>query len=186
MKGFFIKLYRSLRRFKFEFLSHTTHVEGKYTAHQPVLRNGAGKIVVGNNVNFGVINSPFFYNSYCYLEARTANASIVIGDNVHINNACSFISESKITIGNNVLIGFNCQMADSDFHDLDANNRLQTDPAPQEIVIGNNVFIGNNVTILKGVTLGENTVVANGAVVTKRFPENVIIGGVPAKIIKEM
>lgn len=186
MKRFFIRIYCSLRRYKYDFLSNNGNVDGNYADHQPVLQNGKGRIICGNNVNFGVINSPFFYNSYCYIEARTPDSSIIFGDNVHINNACSFISESKITIGNNVLIGFNCQMADSDFHDLNKNNRLQTDPSPLEIVIGDNVFIGNNVTVLKGVSIGENSVIANGALVTKSFPENVVIGGVPANILRRL
>lgn len=185
-KQFFINIYRSLRRFKYTFFSNNKNIEGKYIAHQPVLCNGMGKVVFGFNVNFGVINSPFFYNSYSYLEARTQNAIITFGDNVHINNAFSMISEKRITIGNCVLIGYNCQIVDSDFHDLTKNKRQQTDPFPKEVIIADNVFIGNNVTILKGVSIGENSVVASGSVVTKTFPENVIIGGVPAKIIREL
>ncbi|CAM3456950.1 acyltransferase [Aequorivita lipolytica] len=186
MKNFLIKIYRSLRIFKYSFLSNNRNKEGNYTAHQPVLSNGLGRLVFGSNVNFGVINSPKFYSSYAYIEARTQNATITFGDNVHINNACSIISEKQITIANNVLIGYNCQIADSDFHDLNKNNRLQTDPFPQEVIVSENVFIGNNVTILKGVVIGANTVVANGSIVTKSFPENVIIGGVPAKILKDL
>ena len=186
MKNFFIKIYRSLRRSKYTFLSNNKNVEGSYIAHQPVLCNGKGILVFGSNVNFGVINSPMFYNSYSYIEARSQNATISFGNNVHINNAFSVISEKGITIGNNVLIGYNCHIADSDFHDLNKNKRLQTDPNPIEVNVGNNVFIGNNVTILKGVSIGENTVVAGGSVVTKSFPENVIIGGIPAMILKEL
>lgn len=186
VKQFFIEIYRSLRRFKYAFFSNNKNIKGKFIAHQPVLCNGLGKLVFGSNVNFGVINSPFFYNSYSYIEARNKNATIVFGDNVHINNTFSIISEKQIIIGNNVLVGFNCQISDSDFHDLDKNNRQQTDPSPKEVRVGDNVFIGNNVTILKGVVIGENTVIANGSVVTKSFPEKLIIGGVPAKIIKEL
>ncbi len=186
MKIFFIKVYRSLRRFKYAFLSNNRNIEESYKAHQPVVCNGLGKISFGANVNFGVINSPFFYNSYSYIEARNKDASISFGNNVNINNSFSVISEKRITIGNDVLIGYNCQIADSDFHDLRKDKRQQTDPSPEEVIIKNNVFIGNNVTILKGVVLGENVVVASGSVVTKSFPENIIIGGVPAKILKEL
>lgn len=161
-------------------------MEGDYIAHQPVLRNGQGKLIFGSKVNFGVINSPMFYNSYSYLEARSQNSTITFGDNVQINNAFSIISEKGITIGNDVLIGYNCHIADSDFHDLNKDKRHQTDSSPMEVIVGDNVFIGNNVTILKGVTIGENTVVASGSVVTKSFPENVIIGGIPAKILKDL
>jgi len=186
VKQLFIKIYRAFRRVKYAFFSTNKNIEGKYVAHQPVLCNGNGKLCFGSNVNFGVLNSPLFYNSYAYLESRNKNAAISFGNNVHINNAFSAISETKISIGNNVLIGYNCQITDSDFHDLNINNRQQTDPSPAAVTLGDNVFIGNNVTILKGVAIGENTVVANGSVVTKSFPENVIVGGVPAKILKEL
>ncbi|MRT18039.1 acyltransferase [Vitellibacter sp. q18] len=186
MKRAFIVLLGFLRRLKYRILSSHRNLEGNYTDHQPVLRNGLGSISVGKNVHFGVVNSPFFYNSYTYLEARPANAAIVIGNNVHFNNACSLISERRIVIGDHVLIGFNCQMADSDFHDLDPDKRRQTDPSPREINIGNTVFIGNNVTILKGVSIGDNSVIANGALVTKSFPANVVIGGVPAKLLRNL
>ncbi len=186
MKQFFINIYRGLRRFKYTFLSTNKNLAGKFIAHQPVLCSGKGRLQFGTNVNFGVINSPLFYSSYSYLEARNQQASVVIGDNVNINNAFSIIAEKSIIIGSNVLIGYNCQIADSDFHDLDIHNRAQTDPSPMEVIIRDNVFIGNNVTILKGVEIGKNTVVANGSVVTKSFPESVIIGGVPAKVIKEL
>lgn len=186
MKQLLVKTYRALRRIKYIFFSNNRNVEGKYFAHQPVLCNGKGKLVFGFNVNFGVVNSPFFYNSYTYLEARNKDAVICFGNNVHINNNFSAISEKQISIGNNVLVGYNCQITDSDFHDLNKSNRQQTDPSPAAVIVGNNVFIGNNVTILKGVAIGENTVVANGSVVTKSFPENVIVGGVPAKILKDL
>ena len=160
--------------------------DGSFKAHQPVMCNGLGKVKFSENVNFGVINSPHFYNSYAYIEARNQNAIITFGNNVHINNGFSIISEKRISIGNNVLIGHNCQLTDSNFHDLDKNNRHQTDLSPLDVIIGDNVFIGNNVTILKGVEIGENTVVANGSLVTKSFPKNVIIGGVPAKFLKDL
>jgi len=150
-----------------------------------VLR-GEGKINFGDNVSFGVINSPFLYNTYGYIEARTKESCIIFGNNINVNNSLSIVSEKRVLIKNNVLIGFNCSISDSNFHDLDKDNRKQTDPAPQEVIIENNVFIGNNVTILKGVVVGENSVIATGAVVTKSFPKNVVIGGCPAKIISEL
>ncbi|MCG2419600.1 acyltransferase [Aequorivita sp. F47161] len=171
---------------KYNFLSTNRNIKGNYKAHQPIVCNGSGKISFGQNVNFGVINSPSFYNTYAYLEARGKEANISFGDNVNINNGFSIIAERSITVDSNVLIGYNCQIADSDFHDLNVANRMETDPFPKEVIIGKNVFVGNNVTILKGVVIGENTVVANGSVVTKSFPKDVIIGGVPAKIIKEL
>ena len=127
-----------------------------------------------------------FYNSYAYIEARRKESKISFGNNVHINNAFTVISEKQITIKNHVLIGYNCHISDSNFHDLNPKSRNETDSNTQEVIINDNVFIGNNVTILKGVVIGENSVIASNSVVTKSFPKNVIIGGNPAKFIKEL
>ena len=84
------------------------------------------------------------------------------------------------------LIGTNFSCIDSDFHGLSANKRLSSDYKCKPVILEKNVFVGNDVSILKGVTIGENSVIANGAVVTKSFPTNVIIGGNPAKIIRDL
>ena len=186
IKGYFIKGYSFLRRRKYSFFSNNKNIFGNANCHQPMVCNGKGTIRFGNNVNFGVINSPMFYNSYAYIEARTENSIINFGDNVFINNNFSIVSEKSIHIGNNVLIGFNCSISDSSFHNLKIEKRMETDPSPQAVIIGDNVFIGNNVTIIKGVEIGANCVIAAGAVVTKSFPKHVIIGGVPAQIISNL
>ena len=80
--------------------------------------------------------------------------------------------------------GINCQIIDSDFHDLDPKRRMTGIPKTAKVVIGKNVFIGNNVSILKGVTIGDNSIIGNGAVVTKSFPANTIVVGNPAKFLK--
>ena len=67
-------------------------------------------------------------------------------------------------------------------HGLSPEDRKHTYPAP--IVLGKNVWVGSNSTILQGVAIGDNAVVAAGAVVTKNVPANVVVGGVPARIIK--
>jgi len=175
-----------IRRCCFKSFSNNNNVQGIFKSNQPVVLRGKGQINFGDNVNFGVINSPLFYNTYTYIEARTKDSCVIFGDNVNVNNSFSIVSEKRVVIKDNVLIGFNCNISDSNFHDLDKSNRKQTDPFPKEVIIENNVFIGNNVTILKGVVVGENSVVATGAVVTKSFPNNVIIGGCPAKIISQL
>ncbi len=183
IKSIISNLITIFRKTIYFFHSNNRPKNGNFHSFQPVVLRGEGEIHFGERVTFGVINSPFRHASYTYLEARSKKSRLIFGNDVNINNAFSAIAECKISIGDKVLIGYNCSITDSNFHDLKKENRLQTDPHPVEVIIENNVFIGNNVTILKGVTIGENSVVSAGAIVTKSFPANVIIGGCPAVLI---
>jgi maltose O-acetyltransferase len=118
------------------------------------------------------------------LESRTDDSIIIIEEGVIINNNFFAIScGSGIHIGRNTLIGLNCEIIDSDFHEVNPQNRKVGKPISKKVVIGENVFLGNNVKVAKGVVLGNNVVVGNGSVVLSSFEDNVIIGGVPAKVI---
>lgn len=110
-------------------------------------------------------------------------STVTIGDNVFINSGTSIGSLIGITIGNNVAIGNYVLIMDADFHNP-LDHRLPGAKAP--IVIEDNVWIGSRATVLKGVTIGCGSVVASGAVVTKNVPPNVMVAGVPAKIIKQL
>ena len=88
-----------------------------------------------------------------------------------------------ITIGEGCQIGHNVVFATLN-HELSPQTRKYTRPAP--IVLGKNVWIGSNSTILQGVTIGDNSIVAAGAVVTKDVPANTIVGGVPGQTIKQI
>lgn len=109
--------------------------------------------------------------------------NITVGKSVFINSGCHFQDQGGITIGDGALIGHNVVLATLN-HDFAPQKRSTLHPAP--IVIGENVWIGANATIVPGVTVGNGAIIAAGAVVTKDVPENVIVGGVPAKIIKEI
>jgi maltose O-acetyltransferase len=136
----------------------------------------------------GCYPSPFFFNGYIDIEVRSKDSLVRIGDGTWINNNFVLICEHKsISIGCNVLIGTNVEIYDSDFHGLDPTLRNVSDPVQaQEVVIGDNVFIGSNVRILKGVRVGNNSVLANGSVVVGLIPANVIAGGNPAKVIRNL
>jgi maltose O-acetyltransferase len=179
--------FQSIRKGIYRNLSATLKIEGRPQINQPVLYLGEGSIVFGRNVNIGYFPSPFFYSGNAHFEARTKESKIAIGDNVYFNNNFVAISEVSITIGNNVLIGTNVELYDSDFHNIEPHLRfgIQTHPVAP-IKIEDNVWLGSNVKILKGVTIGENSVISNGAVVTKNIPANVVAGGIPAKIIKNI
>ena len=106
-----------------------------------------------------------------------------IGKNVFINHGCSFLDLGGITIEDHVLIGPQVKLV-TENHPLDPATRkgLITNP----ILIKRNAWIGAGATILPGVTIGENAVVAAGAVVTKDVAANTVIGGIPAKFIKNI
>ena len=109
--------------------------------------------------------------------------NIEIGKNVFVNHACTFMSMGGITIEDNALIGPKVSIITAD-HSTNPNERDSIIASP--IRIKKNVWIGANATILKGVTIGVNSIVAAGAVVTKDIPDNCIYGGVPAKHIKNL
>ena len=186
IKKMITKIYFFKKKILYSFFSNNNRVNGSYLSYQPVVLRGKGQIFFRENVAFGVINSPKYYDSYAYIEARTDSSIIEFGNEVKINNAFSVISEKKVLIGDKTIIGHNCSIMDSNFHNLHPDKRRETDEFPQEVIIGNNVFIGNNVTILKGVSIGENSVIGSNSVVTKSFPENVIVAGNPATIIRSL
>ena len=109
--------------------------------------------------------------------------NIAIGENVFINACCHFQDHGGVTIGIGCQIGHNVVFATLN-HFLEPARRKFTHPAP--IVLGDNVWIGSNATVLQGVTIGDNAVIAAGAVVTRDVPANTVAGGVPAKVIKSI
>jgi len=139
----------------------------------------------------------------CYAGVSFAlgeNGSCKIGDFSLINGAL-IMANDHIEIGRHCLISWNVGIADSDFHPLDAaQRRIDTmalapyykDRPPRPaikavpVVIKDSVWIGMNAVILKGVTIGENSVVAAGAVVSKSVPDNVVVAGNPAVIVKQL
>jgi galactoside O-acetyltransferase len=176
----------TLRIWKYKLLSDCKQVIGNPRCFHPLLTTGEGKISFGKNVQIGVSTSQYYYSNYTYLEARNDSSEILIGNNVVLNNCFSAVAFSKITIGDRVLIGFNCSIMDNDGHDLHPENRNSNDIISSDVFIGENVFIADNVTILKGVSIGKNSVIGNGSIVTQSIPENVIAAGVPARVIKSL
>lgn len=106
-----------------------------------------------------------------------------IGKNVFVNHACSFLDMGGITIEDHVLLGPRVNLI-TENHPLEPATRRSLIAKP--IVVKRNAWIGAGATILPGVTIGENAVVAAGAVVSKDVPANTVVGGVPAKHIKNI
>ena len=146
-----------------------------------------GKLTIGNNFQ---INSGNNFNVIGRQQKTIfwVEGDLTIGDNVGIS-ATALICNHKISIGDNVKIGGNTVIYDTDFHNLDPlirnNKTLDKQTAIKlPVVIEDNVFIGAHTTILKGVTIGKNSVIGACSVVTKNIPSNEIWAGNPAKCIK--
>ena len=118
----------------------------------------------------------------------THNAIIEIGDNVGMSSPVLWC-HNRITIGNNVKLGANCILMDTDAHSLDYKIRHRPDldgGIALPIVIEDDVLIGVNSIVLKGVTIGARSVIGAGSVVTKNIPPDCIAAGNPAKVIKRL
>ena len=121
--------------------------------------------------------------------AKTFNCdcgkNIFIGNDFTGNHNLTILDIREVYIGSHVMIGPNTLITTVG-HPLSPNGRRQYHAFAQPVRIGNDVWIGGNVTILPGVTIGNNVVVAAGAVVTEDVPDNTLVGGVPARKIKEI
>lgn len=148
------------------------------------------KCIIGDKLfmNNGVKHSDSGINGKCRIEVRD-KAILTIGDNLGMSDV-TITCHEKITIGNNILLGVGTQIRDTDNHSLDPQDRLNgldwINKKTSPIVIKDNVFIGAYSFILKGVTIGENSIVGAGSVVTKDIPDNEIWAGNPAKIVRKI
>ena len=167
------------------FIQKRIKYKGKVVCNQKTLFTGLGTIHVGKNCVFGYKLGGFFRGGSVELQPRYKNATINIGDNIATNNNLFMCAANYIEIGTDTLIGQNVTIMDFEAHGIKANQRREIGEIGK-VILGKNIWIGNNVTILKNTTIGDNTIVATGAVVKGGFPSNVIIGGVPAKIIKKL
>lgn len=111
--------------------------------------------------------------------------NIYVGENFYANFDCVFLDVCTITIGDNCLLAPGVHIYTAT-HPLDATERKSALELGKPVSIGHNVWIGGRAVINPGVTIGDNVVVASGAVVTKNIPSNVLVGGNPARILKEL
>jgi len=150
-----------------------------------------GSCSIGRNLsmNNGISGNPIGCNNPCIFFVDKG-AKLVIGSNLGISQA-AIICHLSIKIGDNVKIGGGARIYDTDFHAIDPELRInpKTDfinKQKLQVVIEDNVFIGAHSTILKGVCIGENSIIGASSVVTKNIPANQIWAGNPAKFIKSI
>jgi len=153
--------------------------------NQITLCEGKGIVKIGKGCAFGYKLGGFHRHGSIELQSRYSQSRIKIGNNISTNNNIMICAVNYIEIGDDTLIGQNVTIMDHEAHGINPLKRRELGEIGK-VIIGTNVWIGNNVTVLKNAEIGDNTIIATGAVVSGKFPENVIIGGVPAKIIKSL
>jgi maltose O-acetyltransferase len=138
---------------------------------QAILQELLGQLGQGS-----IIESPF----YC-----AYGQNIHIGDHVYLNSQCTILDCNEVRIGHHVMIGPTVQMYTA-AHVLQAEARNQGWEVAKPIVIEDNVWLGGGAILLPGVTIGQNAVVGAGSVVTRDVPENAVVAGNPARVIREI
>lgn len=176
------KLIKIINRARDLTLEYNSLKSNEIDARKRILVELLGK--VGAN---SYVDTPF----YCDYGIRTE-----IGDNVYVGMNCTFVDDNLITIGSNTLIA-SCVQICTATHPIKASERIVANWSPEmkrncyhtfaePVRIGNNCWIGANVTILPGVTIGDNTTIGAGSVVTKNIPSRVLAVGVPCKVVRQL
>lgn len=146
------------------------HVAGKL-----IVENG-GSIVLGERVRIRGTHVPVEL-------ASLPGGKLEIGTGTYINGGVSICAQESVTIGKNCAIGNYSLIMDTDFHSVGDHTQM---PRAKPVVIEDDVWLAARVTVLKGVRIGRGAVIAAGAVVTKDVPPFTLVGGVPAKIIRQI
>ena len=121
----------------------------------------------------------------CSIQTLRPGAELIIGKYSGFSGTVVAAAE-RIELGEHVLCGANVTITDTDWHHAPPAQRSDPNPPASPVKIGANVWFGMNVIVLKGVTIGDNTVVVAGSTITRDLPANVIAGGQPAKVIREL
>lgn len=154
------------------------------------MRWPGGKISIGNGVSF--VSSPLMATastlaSPVRLRVFGPGAAIEICDGAELSGVSVTARSSKITIGRHVMLAPNCIIVDSDFHSPWPPERRSIDPGYERdasVSIGEYVWVGMNSIILKGVNIGRGSIIAAGSVVTRSIPDNCLVAGVPATVVR--
>jgi maltose O-acetyltransferase len=137
-----------------------------------------GRLIIGDRVRLS--------STIATLELFVApGGTLEIGDGAFINVGTSIAATERVVIGANALIGPHCMLLDNAFHHLEPERRYEVPPSAP-IVLESNVWLGGRVIVLPGVRIGHDSAVAAGSVVTADVPPRTLVGGVPAKVIREL
>jgi len=154
---------------------------GRYSIGAGLITNGRlqlrgpGRIVIGRDVNAWGRSGPNL------IETFSDRAVITVGDRVRLNG-CGIQAATRIDIGDDAILG-TCTIVDTDHHAVEPAERHTGRVRTRPIHIGRNVWVGG-AAILKGVSIGDNSVVGLGSVVTEDVPANVVVAGNPARVVR--
>lgn len=143
---------------------------------------GDGRITVGDNVRIGR------RNTWIVGFKTSENAELIIGNRVSINYQITISVADRVVIGDDTMIAGNVQIYDNVSHPIEPERRhepFRRDEA-SPVIIGRNVWLGNRAIVMRGVRIGDNSVVAAASVVTKDVPPNVVVGGNPVRVLKQL
>lgn len=132
--------------------------------------------IIGN-IKENICIEPNFWCDYGY--------NIKVGENFYANHNLVILDCAKVEFGDNVFIGPNCSFYTAG-HPLDAKQRNEGLEYANPIKVGDNVWLGGNVVVLPGVSIGNNSVIGAGSVVTKDIPDHVVAVGNPCKVVKKI
>lgn len=162
---------------QFDVLGHSENI------HKPQALNIFGhNICAGNYLH--IVADKLQPVKITTWHTKQNQGHINLGDYCLIAPGVEITSAQQITIGNNTMIAAECILSDSDWHGT--YNRIRPFRCTAPIEVGNNVWIGKRAIVCKGISIGDNSIIGAGAVVTKNLPANVIAAGNPAKIVKHI
>jgi len=180
MKNIIIKIisFFSLLRYRLK-LGNKLKIGKNVVANFRLVIRGKGSVMIGDNVNLWAHKEKTELFTFC------DEAKIIIGNGSRLNGSVLQARES-VVVGENCLIGSGIIM-DNDFHHVDVNKRFSKVNIPTApVIVGKNVWLSGQSAILKGVNVGDNSVVGFRAVVAKNVDENVVVVGNPAKVVREL
>jgi maltose O-acetyltransferase len=186
--GYYAGLRRKVYRWHFVMVGRARHasfeIGNNVGFNVPVRAGGSGCIRIGGRNTFGESRGYRLGSGEISLYTDAPCSEIVIGERNFFNNNVSIGAVEKVVIGSDCLIGSSVSIADCDFHDINPETRHTSQGSKKPVQIGNNVWLGTGVVVLKGVTIGDNSVVGAMSVVTKPIPANCVAAGNPARIIR--
>jgi len=143
--------------------------------------------ISGNNISIGrsftAIGEPGNRVEIGVWGRSAGEGRVVIGESCLMSPGSRISASDEIVLGDGVMLANGAYITDCDWHTIH-DRMVRSEPAP--VRIGNNVWLGDHATVLKGVTIGDNSVLAARAVVTRDVPANVVVAGNPAQVVKEL